>query len=64
MNRKLTTQQRMFPLQSWFQTNKNSAHVLKMFSEKFHDTPMPTQQAIYNLHQRFQCHGSVHDLPR
>jgi hypothetical protein len=35
-----------------------------MFAEKFYDTPVPTQQAIYNLSQRFQRHGSVHDLPR
>jgi hypothetical protein len=35
-----------------------------MFAGKFHDTPVPTQQAINNLNQRFQSHGSVLDLPR
>jgi hypothetical protein len=35
-----------------------------MIAEKFRDTPVPTRQAIYNLNQRFQRHGSVHDLPR
>jgi hypothetical protein len=64
MNRKLTTQQRVFLLQSWWKTNKNSARVLEMFANKFRDTPVPTRQAIYNLNQRFQGHGSVHDLPR
>jgi hypothetical protein len=64
MNRKLTMQQRVLLLQSWWQINRNSACVLEMFSEKFCDTPVPTQQAIYNLNQRFQLHGSVHDLPR
>jgi hypothetical protein len=44
--------------------NKNSACMLKMFAEKFCDTPVATEQAIYNLNQRFQCHGSVHHLPR
>jgi hypothetical protein len=34
-----------------------------MFAEKFRDTPVSTRQAIYNLNQRFQRHGSVHDLP-
>jgi hypothetical protein len=63
MNRKLTTQS-AFLLQSWWQTNKNSARVLVMFAEKFRDTPVPTRQAIYNLNQRFQLHGSVHDLSR
>jgi hypothetical protein len=58
------TQQRMFLFQSWWKTNKNSAHVLKMFAEKFRDTPVPTRQAIYNLNQRFQRHGSVHDLQK
>jgi hypothetical protein len=64
MNRKLTTQQRVFLLHPWWQTNKNSARVLEMFAEKFRDTPVPTRQAIYNLNQRFQRHGSVRDLPR
>jgi hypothetical protein len=35
-----------------------------MFAEKCRDIPVPTRQAIYNLNQRFQRHGSVHDLPR
>jgi hypothetical protein len=35
-----------------------------MFAKKFRDTPVPTRQAVYNLNQRFQRHGSVHDLPR
>jgi K+/H+ antiporter YhaU regulatory subunit KhtT len=34
-----------------------------MFSEKFRDTPVLTRQAIYNLNQRFQGYGSMHDLP-
>jgi hypothetical protein len=64
MNHKLTTQQHVFLLQSWWQMNKNSAHVLEMFAEKFCDTPVPTQQAIYNLNQQFQRDGSVRDLAR
>jgi hypothetical protein len=64
MNRKLTTQQRVFLLQPWWQTNTNCARVLEMFAEKFRDTPVPTRQAIYNLNKRFQHHGSVNDLPR
>jgi hypothetical protein len=64
MNRKLTTQHRVFLLQSRWQTNKNNARVLEMFAKKFPDTPVPTPQAICNLNQRFQRHGNVHDLPR
>jgi hypothetical protein len=64
MNRKLTSQQRVFLLQSWWQTNENSARVFEMFAEKFRDTPVPTRQAIYNLNQRFQRNESVNDLPR
>jgi hypothetical protein len=64
MNRKLTTQQRVFLLQSWWQPTKKSARVLEMFAEKFRDTPVPTRQAIYKLNQRFQRHESVHDLSR
>jgi hypothetical protein len=59
MNLKLKTKQ-----QSWWQTNKYCARVLKTFAEKFRDTAVPTRQAIYNLNQRFERHGSVHDLPR
>jgi hypothetical protein len=33
----------VFLLQSWWQTNKNSARVLEMFAEKFRDTPVPTR---------------------
>jgi hypothetical protein len=50
MNRKLTAQQSAFLLQFWWQTKNNS--VLEMFTEKFCDAPVPTQQAIYNLNQR------------
>jgi hypothetical protein len=55
MNRKLTIQQRMFLLQSSFQTNKNSARALKMFAEKFRDTPVSSRQAIYNLINYFSA---------
>jgi hypothetical protein len=54
MNCKLT-KHRVFLLQSWWQTNKNSALVLEMFAEKFHDTPVPSQQAIYNLINDFSA---------
>jgi hypothetical protein len=64
MNRKLTTEQRVFILQYWGKTNKNSVYVLEMFAEEFRDTPVPTRQAIYNLNQRFKHHGSAHILPR
>jgi hypothetical protein len=55
MNRKLTTQQRVFLLQSWWQTNKNSARVLEMFAEKFLDTPVLTRQEIYNIINDFSA---------
>lgn len=64
MNRKLTTQQRVFVLQCWWKTNKNSDEVVKLFVEKFPQTPAPSRQAIYNLNKRFETTGSVHDLPR
>jgi hypothetical protein len=43
--------------------NENSARVLETFAEKFRGTLVPSRQAIYNFSQRFQRHGSVHDLP-
>jgi hypothetical protein len=35
-----------------------------MLAEKFCHTPVPSRQAIYNLNQQFQRHGSVQDLSR
>lgn len=64
MNRKLTTEERIFLLKSWWKTNKNSEEVIQSFVERFPLTPAPSRQGIYKLNKRFEETGSVHDLPR
>uniref|UniRef100_A0A1B6BYL5 DUF4817 domain-containing protein n=1 Tax=Clastoptera arizonana TaxID=38151 RepID=A0A1B6BYL5_9HEMI len=64
MNRKLTTEERIFLLKSWWKTNKNSEEVIQLFGKRFPQTPPPSRQGIYKLNKRFEEAGSVHDLPR
>jgi transposase len=59
MTRKLTKDQRVFLLQTWWKTNKKSQEVNAAFTEKFLG-----RQAIYNRNTRFEETGSVADLPR
>jgi hypothetical protein len=63
MNRKLTNDQRIFLLQTWWKTSKKSQEVIAAFTETYPGIQPPTRQAIHNLNTRFEETGSVADLP-
>ena len=64
MNRKLSTQQRVFLLEKWWYHHKNSALVLNDFEQEFPGVVPPRRETIYHLCNRFRATGSVNDLPR
>lgn len=64
MNRKLTTEQRVFLLEKWWYHHKNSELVCNDFEQRFPGVPRPRRETIYHLCNRFRATGSVNDLPR
>jgi transposase len=64
MNRKLSTEERVFVLQKWWQHDHSYRDVVDLFVERFPNSVPPSRQAIYNLNKRFEQTGSVADFPR
>jgi hypothetical protein len=64
MNRKLSTEERVFVLQKWWQHDHNYRDVVDLFVERFPNSVPPSGQAIHNLNKRSEQTGSVADLPR
>jgi hypothetical protein len=64
MNRKLSTEERVFVLQKWWQSDHNYRDVVELFVERFPNSVPPSRQAIHNLNKRSEQTGSVADLPR
>jgi hypothetical protein len=63
MNRKLSTEERVFVLQKWCQHDRNYRDVVDLFVERFPNGVPPSRQAIHNLNKRSERTGSVADLP-
>jgi hypothetical protein len=64
MNRKLSTEERIFVLQKWRQHDHNYRDVVDLFLEHFPNSVPPSRQAIHNLNKRSEQIESVADLPR
>jgi transposase len=64
MNRKLSTEARVFLLQKWWQHDYSYRDVVDLFVERFPNSVPPSRQVIHNLNKRFEQTGSVADLPR
>jgi hypothetical protein len=64
MNRKLSTEERVFVLQKWCQHDHSYRDVVDLFVERFPNSVPPSGQAIHNLNKRFLEAGSVANLPR
>jgi hypothetical protein len=64
MNRKLSTEERVFILQKWWQHDHNYRDVVDLFVERFPNSVLPSRQAIHSLNKRFEQTRSVADLPR
>lgn len=64
MNRKLTTEQRVFVLQTWWKHDHSYSDVCDLFVERFPNVEPPSRQGIHKLNSRFEQTGSVAELPR
>uniref|UniRef100_A0A1B6L4Y9 DUF4817 domain-containing protein n=1 Tax=Graphocephala atropunctata TaxID=36148 RepID=A0A1B6L4Y9_9HEMI len=64
MNRKLTTEQRVFVLQTWWKHDHNYSDVCDLFVERFPNIEPPSRQCIRKLNLRFEQTGSVAELSR
>jgi transposase len=64
MNRKLSTEERVFVLQKWCQHDHNYRDVVDLFVGRFPNGVPASRQTIHNLNKRFEQTGSVADRPR
>jgi hypothetical protein len=64
MNRKLSTEERVFVLQKWCQYDRNYRDDVDLFVGRFPNSVPPSRQAIHNLNKMFEQTGTVADIPR
>jgi hypothetical protein len=64
MNRKLSTEERVFVLQQWCQHDHRYRHAVHLFLGRFPNSAPPPRQAIHNLNKKFEQTGSVADRNR
>jgi transposase len=64
MSKKLSTEDRVFVPQKWWQHDHSYRDVANLFVERFPNSVPPSRQAIHNSNKRFEQTGSVADLPR
>jgi transposase len=63
MDRNLSTEERVFVLQKWWQHDHSYRDVVDLLVERFPNSVPPSRQAIHNLNKRFERTGSVADRP-
>uniref|UniRef100_A0A1B6GN10 DUF4817 domain-containing protein n=1 Tax=Cuerna arida TaxID=1464854 RepID=A0A1B6GN10_9HEMI len=64
MNRKLSTEQHIFVLKSWWKYDCNYIDMCDSFVERFPNVRPPSRQGIRKLNARFEETGSVAELSR